>query len=113
MGTRTSSGHPAVDSPFAARRWPPPDAQLLGKKTTGGVGVHVGAEEGGERGPSDAKRKTARSCARPSVISIISQWNIGKKSSNFIEPLGKKLWESGAGEREEEGNTGKEEAGLG
>jgi hypothetical protein len=62
----------------------------------------------------DAKRKTARSCARPSVISIISQWNIGKKSSDLIETLGKKSRGSGAGGREEEGKTGsKEETGLG
>jgi hypothetical protein len=67
--------------------------------------VHVGAEEGGERGLLDAKRKTARSCARPSSI---SQGNIGKKSSDFIETLGKKSRGSGAGEREEEGKTGKE-----
>ncbi|KAJ7925682.1 hypothetical protein B0H13DRAFT_2266228 [Mycena leptocephala] len=49
---------PVPDPTFAARRWPPPDAQLLGKKTRGGMGVHVRVEEGeiegigcgGERG---------------------------------------------------------------
>jgi hypothetical protein len=73
----------------------------------------------------DAKRKTARSCARPSVISIISQWNIGKKSSDLIETLGKKSRGSGAGgerggrkdgeqgrNRIGDGKTGREERGA-